>query len=409
MTLNEIETRKEEIEARMSEIQEVLEVEPVAETDEDLTKAEAQTEELSNEVEKLTEERGNLGVQEDAIKKEAESRKEILESIAKGNAGEKEERKNMEEKKFTVDSPEYRTAWAKTLMGINLDETDKRAVGDAVTTTSETYVASTSEAQGINNGGLLIPTSVRTDILGLIEKVSPFFRDVKKLAVAGNIDFPYADSADDASWQTELTDTKNEGIEFKKLSLTGYELAKNVVVTWKVEKMAVADFITFITQEIANKMGKAIVDAVIYGTGSGKPTGAIYGLEAVEGDDPIATIVATYKALDEDFRIGAKAYISTNVNIDIVGYKDGNDNYPMLNGLSATKLVSIEVDPYLVDGDIIVGNASNYLFNTVEAISVMKESSIVGRKTIYGSYGIFDGKPRTGAFSYGSYEAPESV
>lgn len=376
----------QEIETRMAEIKSEIETDG------------ADLEALNKEVDSLTEQRKSL-------MEKAETRKNTLEKIANGETGKEIEKmeEKKEEKKYTVASEEYRTAWAKSLMGKELTADEKRAIGDAITTTATTFVEAGEGANGVNNGGLLIPTSVRTDILALIEKQSPFYRDVRKLAVAGNIDLPYMDDSDDAEWYAEGTNTKNEGIEFKKLSLTGHELAKNVVVTWKLEAMAVADFISFITAEIANKMAKALISAIIYGNGSGKATGAIYGLSAVEGDDPIATIVATYKSLDEDFRIGAKAYISTNVNIDILGYKDGNDNYPFFNGVPASKLVAIEVDPFLVDGDMIVGNPMNYILNTIEQVSVVRESTVVGRKTTYGSYGVFDGKPRTGAFAKGSY------
>lgn len=385
----------QEIETRMSEIKSELE------------KEDADIESLDKEFDGLVEERKVLN-------EKAEQRKNTLEKIARGEEGKEIEKMNEEKevRKFGIDSVEYRNAWAKKLMNRpekDFTEDEKRALGDAVTTTASTFVEATAEVSGVNNGGLLIPTSVRTDILTLIEKMSPFYRDVRKLAVAGNIDLPYMDESDDAEWYAEGTDTKNEGMEFKKLSLTGYELAKNVVVTWKLEAMAVADFISFITAEIANKMAKALVNGVIYGNGSGKATGAIYGLSAVEGTDPINTIVETYKSLSDDFRIGAKAYISTDVNVEILGYKDGNDNYPFFNGLPASKLVAIEVDPFLVDGDIIVGNPANYILNTVEQVSVVRQSQVVGRKTIYGAYGIFDGKPRTGAFAKGSYVPSESI
>ena len=42
----------------------------------------------------------------------------------------------MEERKFTTADKEYRSAWAKTLMGVKLDETEERALGDAIGTTA---------------------------------------------------------------------------------------------------------------------------------------------------------------------------------------------------------------------------------------------------------------------------------
>ena len=315
----------------------------------------------------------------------------------------------MKEKKYTISDPEYRSAWAKKLLNYSEDkftEEELRALGDAVTTTATQFVAAAAETNGINNGGLLIPTSVRTDILNLVSEQSPFYRDIRKLQIAGNVDLPYLHSADDAEWYTESTETKNEGMEFKSIKLTGFDLAKDIVVTWKLESMAPESFISFITEELSIKIGKALVNAIMYGDGSNKPKGAINGLSAVEGDDPIDTIVQTYKSLSDDARIGAKAYISTNVNIDIVGYKDANGNYPFLNGLSATKLLDIEVDPFLKDGDIIVGNPRNYVLNEVEQLSIARESTVKGRKTTYAAYSIVDAQPKPSCFAKGSYTTP---
>lgn len=404
MDKKEIETRKSEIETRLAEISKELEKESEAKTEEEISSEEVKVEKLSAEVETLTEERKGLIAEETKVKEAAEQRQKLLNEIANGEKGKEEEKMEKELEKFDLSSEEYRTGWAKKLMGRNdLTEKEKRALGDAVTTTSTTFVEATAEANGVNNGGLLIPTTVRTDILTLIEKQSPFYRDIRKLAVAGNVDMPYMDSSDDAEWVVETADSKNEGIEFKDISLTGHELAKNVVVKWKLEKMAVADFISFITAEIANKMAKAFCHAVIYGTGSNQPTGAIYGLSATEGTDPLNTIIETLKTLSDDFKIGAKAYVSSNVNIDMIGYQDENKNYPFIQGIANNKLISIEVEPFLENGDIIVGNPANYVFNTVEPLSVARESKVVGRTTTYASYGIFDGKPRTGAFKKGSY------
>ena len=306
----------------------------------------------------------------------------------------------MDERKFTVASKEYRNAWAKKLMGLSEDrftEDEKRALGDAVTTTATEYVASTAETQGVNNGGLFIPTSVREEFMERVSEVSPFFKAIRKLQVAGNIDLPYLDTSDDANWYTELTETSNEGQKYASIQLTGWELAKDVVITWKLEEMAVDSFIEFILDELYEKMGTAIIEAILYGNGSNKPKGATYGLTAVtEGDSPIDTIIATYKSLSRKARIGAKAYISTDVNIAICGYKDNNGNYPFLQGLATNKLVSVEVDPYLHDNDILVGNPRNYILNESTQLRVDKEKTVKGRKTTYGGYAIMDGAAKPG-------------
>ena len=387
--LKEIESRKSEIKSQLESLKDI------------------------EEVRKLNEEVDALLLEERDLKERIEER-DIAEKIEKGSVEvkkiEKEEEKKME-KKFDLSSKEYRSAWAKKLMGLSEDkftEEEKRALGDAITTTATTFVAADADTQGINNGGLFIPTTVRSELMEIISKKSPIFNDVRKLQVAGNIDLPYLFEADDAEWYTETTDTKNEGQEYRNLQLTGWELAKDVVITWKLEEMAVESFISFILDELAEKMGKALIKAVIYGDGNNKPTGVTNGLSPVTtGANAIERVLNTYKALSEDAREGAKVYISTNVNLDIVSYKDGNNNYPFLAGIPAVSGLDVVVDPYLTDDDIVAGNMRYYILNEVVSPRVEKERTVKGRKTTYGGYAIYDGKAKPGSFALG--RKPASV
>lgn len=391
-------TTEEELEARMAEIEADKEVqeEVVEETTE--KPAEEVVEETTQKEGEITpeEERSLL---KDTQNLEERSVKDLTQVERRGIT--------MEERKFTIADKEYRSAWAKKLMGLpenRFTADEKRALGDAVTTTATTYVASTADTQGINNGGLFIPTEVRMEIMELIDQMSPFYRDIRKLQVNGNVDLPYLFSADDANWYTELTDTKNEGAEYRNLQLTGWELAKDVVVTWKLEEMAVESFITFIIEELAHKMGVALINAVIYGDGQNKPTGVLNGLTAVTtGATPVDNIIATYESLSEEARRGAKVYVSTAVKIKMVGYKDENGNYPFLQGINGTDLFAIETEPFLSGNDIIVGNPRYYILNEVTPTRVEWERTVQGRKTTYGGYGIFDGKAKPGAFAKGTY------
>lgn len=389
--------RLKEIETRMAQIRSEVE------STEDITKVE----ELNKEVEALKEERK-------AIEKTKEQEK-IAQKLEEKSLDAKEiikEERKMEEKKFDLSSKEYRSAWAKKLMNLSEDkftEDEKRALGDAVTTTATTFVASTADTQGINNGGLFIPTSVRMDLMELMSEDSPIFRDIRKLQVSGNIDLPYLFASDDANWYTELTDTVNEGQEYRNLQLTGWELAKDIVITWKLEEMAVESFIDFILDELNNKMGKAIINAVIYGDGNNKPTGVTTGLTPITtGNNAIERILNTYKGLSKEARQGAKVYISTDVNLDIISYKDNNNNYPFLNGIPAVKGFLIEVDPYLNEDDIVAGNMRYYILNEVTAPRVDYEKTVKGRKAIYGGYAIYDGKARPGYFTLGQKSASQS-
>lgn len=398
MTKQEIEQKKEELrnllesadtEEKVSEVEEQLRNLQNEEIDKEVQ--EEKSEEISKE-----EERSLIADTEDLEKRNKEVSK--LTKI-----GGKEE---MEERKFTTASPEYRSAWAKTLMGVKLEETEERALGDALGTTATTFVASTEDGQGINNLGLLIPDSVRMDWMKIVEELSPIYRDITKLNVNGNIDLPYLFAADDAEWYAEVTTTKNEGQEYKNLKLTGHELAKAVEITWKAEAMTVEGFIDFILKELTMKMNKALVNAVIYGDGSEKPTGITNGLTVKSNSNAIDLIKELLKSLSIENRVGAKVYVASDVADDIAFYKDENGNYPYLvAGLGQANGTKIEQDPFLKAGEIVVGNASNYILNFNENLRVDKEVKVQPRRVVYGAYLIADGNKKPNAFAYGKVSA----
>ena len=265
------------------------------------------------------------------------------------------------------------------------------------------------EHNGINNLGLVIPESVKLDWLKIAEKASPIYRDIRKMNVPGNVDFPYLFGADDAEWYTETTTTKNEGQEYKNIKLTGHELAKSIEITWKAEAMTVEGFISFLLDELNEKMNKALINAVIYGDGSAKPTGITNGLTAKENANAIDLIKECLGDLSVENRVGAKVYVASDVADDIAFYKDENGNYPYLvAGLGRAGGATIEADPFLASGDIVVGNAQNYILNFNEGLRVDKEVKVQPRRVIYGGYLIADGNKKPGAFVYGKVQAAGS-
>ena len=404
MTQKEIEERKTELLNKIAEAKTQEEIAELRSEVEAINKEvpeqeEVKTEEKSEEISK-EEERSLI-----ADTQELEKRNKEVSNLRKigGNEMEKEERK------FTTASPEYRSAWAKTLMGVKLEETEERALGDAIGTTSTTFVEATSNANGINNLGLLIPDSVRLDWLKIAEKASPIYRDIRKMNVPGNVDFPYLFGADDAEWYAETTTTKNEGQEYKNIKLTGHELAKAIEITWKAEAMTVEGFISFLLDELNEKMNKALIKAVIYGDGSAKPTGITNGLVAKTNANAIDLIKECLGDLSVENRVGAKVYVASDVADNITFSKDGNGNYPYLvAGLGRAGGATIEADPFLAAGDVVVGNAQNYILNFNEGLRVDKEVKVQPRRVIYGGYLIADGNKKPGAFVYGKVQAAGS-
>ena len=383
-------TTEEELQERMKQIEE-------------------DKEKIVEEVKEETKDDGQISPEEErsliADTQELEKRNKEVSNLRKIGGNEE-----MEERKFTTASPEYRSAWAKKLMGVKLDETEERALGDAIGTTATTFVEADADHNGVNNYGLLIPDSVRLDWLKIAEKASPIYRDIRKMNIPGNVDFPYLFGADDAEWYAETSTTKNEGQKYKNIKLTGHELAKAIEITWKAEAMTVEGFISFLLDELNEKMNKALINAVIYGDGSAKPTGITNGLVAKTDTNVIDLIKKCLGDLNSENRVGAKVYVASDVADEIAFYKDENGNYPYLvSGLGRAGGVSIEEDPHLTAGDVVVGNAQNYILNFNEGLRVDKEVKVQPRRVVYGGYLIADGNKKPGAFVYGKVVASQSV
>ena len=411
MTLEEIEAKKAELRSKINDAKSEEELEELRKQAEELNK-EVPTEEKKDGTITHDEERALIADTENLEKRKVE----ITNIIAK-----REEEKV--EKKFTranvLKSQEYRTAWAKRLMCKSEDEfteDEKRALDVALTTTATTYVAPSSGADGVNNGGLFIPETVSQEILKEVELESPFLRDVAKTYIRGLLSFPYKKSSSGAEWVTEGTDNKLESDEWDNLTFVQMELSKTIRITWKLEAMAVEDFINYIVGEVSREMRENLADKPFYGTGVKEIAGI-----TLEGNNIDAEYESTVNALDaikaglaklpKRKRAGAKIYMSESVALDISFMKDSNGTYlnNPVNGVALNSVARypVEVDPFLKDGDFIIGNAKWYKMNFNEGISVTKD--VIGRSRVndYTGYCVVGGAPVPNSFVYGHVE--ESV
>lgn len=402
MTLQEIEQKKAELADQIKDAKTAEELEELRKAVEDIKAVSPDEDEAEDVAEDVVEDEKE-DVTEDAVQPQEEIAKEEERELIRVGTEEIVPLGNFKEERTMNKYDAEARAFAKKCLGRNdFTEEEKRALGDAVTTTATTFVQATADAQGVNNGGLFIPKSIILELEQRAENDSPIWRDIRKLRVNGNVDVPYLYAGDDANWYAELNNTANEGNEYKAITLVGRELAKNIEITWKLDQMTPEGFIDFIIDELYEKMFKAKVTAVIYGTGStyNQPTGITNGLVAVTtGDTPIDTIADVKASLSTKAKKGAKVYVSPAVADAIRFYKSTAGAYPYLMGLPA----GIEEDPYLTNNDIVVGNMRNYVWNEQEEIRLDRDINMPKRTVIYGTYQVCDGGAKAGSFAYGQY------
>ena len=401
MTLEEIEAKKAELRNKIND----------AKSEEELEELRKQAEELNKEVpseeKEITHEEERRLI---ADTENLEQRKvEIIGTLAK-----REERKLKEFTKFNVlKSDEYRSAWAKKLMckdESEFTEDEKRALGVALTTTATTYTAPSSGADGVNNGGLFIPETVSMEILKEVELESPFLRDIAKTYVRGLITFPYKKQGSGAEWVAEGTDNNLESDEWATLTFTQMELSKTIRITWKLEAMAVEDFINYIVEEVAREMRESLAAKPFYGNGTNEIAGITLTGNNIDAEyestvNPLDAIKAAIEKLPIRRKAGAKIYLSESMATEIAFMKDTNGTYlnNPVNGVALNSIARypVEVDPYLKDGDFIIGNARWYKMNFNENLSVSKD--VIGRSRVndYTGYCVVGGAPVPNSFVYG--------
>ncbi len=408
MTLKEIETKKAELRKKINE----------AKTEKELEELRKQAEELNKEV-PSEENNGTISHEEEraliADTNNLEQRKVEITNIIS------ERKEEKMEKKFTranvLKSEEYRSAWAKKLMcksEKDFTEDEKRALGVALTTTATTYTEPSSGADGVNNGGLFIPETVSMEILKEIELESPFLKDVAKTYIKGLISFPYKESGSGAEWGTEGTDNKLESDKWAELTFAQMELTKTIRITWKLEAMAVEDFINYIVGEVSREMREELADKPFYGTGVKEIAGISLSGNNIDAEyESTVTSLEAIKAglakLPKRKRAGAKIYIAEDLALDIAFLKDDNGMYinNPVNGVGLESIAKyrVEVDPFLKDGDFVIGNARWYKMNFNENLSVSKD--IIGRSRVndYTGYCVVGGAPVPNSFVYGHEKA----
>ena len=412
MTLKEIETKKAELRKKINE----------AKTEKELEELRKQAEELNKEV-PVVEKNGTITHEEErsliADFENLEKRKVEIVNIIKND--DEEERNMPKTREEVLLSPEYRTAWAKKLMcksEKDFTEDEKRALGVALTTTATTYTEPSSGVDGVNNGGLFIPETVSMEILKEIELESPFLRDVAKTYIKGLISFPYKESGSGAEWGTEGTDNKLESDKWGELTFAQMELTKTIRITWKLEAMAVEDFINYIVGEVSREMREELADKPFYGTGVKEIAGISLSGNNIDAEyESTVTSLEAIKAglakLPKRKRAGAKIYIAEDLALDIAFLKDDNGMYinNPVNGVGLESIAKyrVEVDPFLKDGDFVIGNARWYKMNFNENLSISKD--IIGRSRVndYTGYCVVGGAPVPNSFVYGHKSTALSV
>lgn len=367
-------TRLEKIESRLAEIEKEL-------------NSEAMEEKTEEELDKMEEEVRSLKTEKTGILKAIEKRKTLEKEIAEGkigvdvtpdsfNGGMKE----MQERTFDAASKEFRSAWAKSLMGQELNEIEKRAY---------------------NQAGAAIPTEIADQFFEKMKKLAPMLDEITLLRVAGNVKF-YAEGVRNAAGKhTENEELASAGDTMVSVTLGGFEFMKVISISKSAKAMSVSAFEKWIVDMLAGDIARAIDDYIINDSTNGIAAISFSaGTTQIEATAPytyknimdlIALLPAAYDA-EAKFLVNKKVLWS-----DIRGIVDGQQR-PIFDPESKTLCGY----PVIEDDNVKATNKDLYLGRWLDVVGNLSEDVTVEsnansgftRGAIdYRGFAVFDSKP----------------
>lgn len=300
----------------------------------------------------------------------------------------------------THNTPEYRTAFYKTLMGKELTDAESRA-----------YEAAQAEKRAdafntLSSSAAVVPTTTLNEVVKQARGVNGLFDEIRLFSVPNNLSVPVGTPGDAASWHTEGAAVERKDVTTAAVTFTGRELIKVMSMSAAVKRMDISAFERYITDELKASIADAIGAAIVSGTGSGQPTGILSGVTwnnknriqtaSLTADNLLSAIAL----LPAGYAAGAKFAMSTATLFGTVyPLKDGDGRYfftdPERGGVRRLFGFEIVLDDNIPAGTILFGNFRYYGVNIPQgvAVEVSRESGFTSGLIDYRALCIADGKP----------------
>ena len=311
---------------------------------------------------------------------------------------------NLEANRNTVTdthaTPEYRTAFYKTLMGKELTDGENRA-----------FAAAQAEKRAdafntLSSSAAVVPTTTLNEVVKQARGVNGLFDEIRLFSVPNNLSVPVGTPGDAASWHTEGAAVERKDVTTAAVTFTGRELIKVMSMSAAVKRMDISAFERYITDELKASIADAIGAAIVSGTGSGQPTGILSGVTwnnknriqtaSLTADNLLSAIAL----LPAGYAAGAKFAMSTATLFGTVyPLKDGDGRYfftdPERGGVRRLFGFEIVLDDNIPAGTILFGNFRYYGVNIPQgvAVEVSRESGFTSGLIDYRALCIADGKP----------------
>lgn len=316
---------------------------------------------------------GELTAERSKIMGEIKTRQQLRDAVASGRVTGRviepiEGGKPMEERNFTLESEEYRSAFLHHLRREDMSDVERRAF---------TFLTTNTTAP--------LPTVMQNRIIDLIGEEHPIVADVYSMNSGTSISIPVGKSITADAGKTAEGEAANEmEIVFDDVTLSGYDFTANVKLSYKMMHMAIDAFEDYLITKIAERMGAKLAADIVTNIKAGIAAG-----NKVTGID-YAGVCAGFGALK---RVGSVVVYGTRETIfnKIVGMVDGNKRpifqQPITADAAGVLLGSIiKYEDAIGTGELLIGDPNKYLQNVVAPIIIENGKDLDNHKVVFSGY-----------------------
>lgn len=303
----------------------------------------------------------------------------------------------------------YNTAFAKSMMGVELNKEESE-------TFNKVNADFRNATQTAEQHTVLVPETVRQGIWAEIGETHPIFGDITPTFIPGKVTIIKEENEmSDAEWVDEDTEGNDDEVGFGTIDLDGCELVKSIKISWKLKKMSIDAFLSYITTKLAEKMGNAIAKAMIDGKGKpgssedwkAQPKGIATELVAEASTPQVITYTGkiTYDNMlslmskIKSGYINGSSFYANNSTIwnELATIKDGDGKSifipdATLGGVGRIFGVTVKEEDGCANGQVLLGNVQKgYVMNINENMTIYTEDHVKARTTDYMGYALIDG------------------
>lgn len=289
---------------------------------------------------------------------------------------------------YDVSSPEYRSAFLKSLKGMDLNAEEREA-----------YVATTGDTTANNHGaGLLVPTEMLNNIWSLIEEQHAILGDITLYRTNTYLSIPVhtAIAQGDATAVSENAANDDEINNFMTVVLHGRDYSKTVKISYAMAQMSIDALETYLTNEIAARLGAAMARDTI--------TGILTDYYTTDNTVVALSNTLTYGDVAKAFgalknKNGGAVVYGTNKTIytRLATLEDTEGHLifqPDANAGVEGRLLGapVKVDDGLADDVLLIGYPKNVVGNVVQDVMVETDRDISKHVIIYSGYARYESK-----------------